>query len=85
VLGLPLVTVALVHLRSRLGLSSVLLVYLITVLGIGVVGGMVPAVAAALAALLLANYYFTLPLHRFVIAERENLLALSCSCSPPGW
>jgi two-component system sensor histidine kinase KdpD len=74
--GLPLITVTLAHLRARFGLPSVLLIYLITVLAVGSVGGAVPAVAAALAAFLLANYYFTPPLYRFTITDSEDLLAL---------
>ena len=39
-------------------------------------GGFVPAFVAAIAAFLLANYYFTPPIHTFTIAVRDNLIAL---------
>ena len=39
-------------------------------------GGLWPALFAAVAASLLLNYFFTPPLYAFTIAERENLLAL---------
>jgi two-component system, OmpR family, sensor histidine kinase KdpD len=67
--GLPLLTVALTSLRSRVDLSGVLLVYLLVVVVVAVVGGFVPAAAAAVGAFLLANWYFTPPLHRFQIAK----------------
>ena len=74
--GLPLVTFGLAHLRASLGLPSVLLIYLITVLAVAAVGGSFPALFAAVSASLLANWYFTPPFHRFTVAEGENLLAL---------
>jgi two-component system sensor histidine kinase KdpD len=74
--GLPLVTVALAHLRSAFRLSSVLLIYLVTVMAVAVVGGALPALAAAVGAFLLANWYFTPPFYRWEIGEHENLLAL---------
>jgi two-component system, OmpR family, sensor histidine kinase KdpD len=43
---------------------------------ITVVGGFWPAVAAAIAASLLLNWYFTEPLHTFTIQQPRNLLAL---------
>ena len=74
--GLPLMTVVLAWLRDSVSLPSVLLIYLIAVLGIGAVGGALPALVAAVVAFLLANWYFTPPLHRFTVGEGENLLAL---------
>jgi two-component system sensor histidine kinase KdpD len=46
------------------------------VVGVALVGGLYPALAAAIAGFLLLNYYFIPPLHKFTIAERENVLAL---------
>jgi two-component system sensor histidine kinase KdpD len=74
--GLPLITVVLASLRDDVSLPSVLLIYLIAVLGIGAVGGALPALVAAVSAFLLANWYFTPPLYRFTVGEGENLLAL---------
>ena len=75
-LGLPLLTVALVELRADLGLTSVLLVYLLFVVGIAALGGFLPAFLAAIAAFLLANWYFTPPVHTWTVAERNHLIAL---------
>jgi two-component system sensor histidine kinase KdpD len=74
--GLPLLTLALANVRGNLGLPSVLLIYLVFVMAVAAVGGVFPALAAAIAGSLLANYYFTPPLYRFTIAEFENFLAL---------
>ena len=74
--GLAALTVALTNLRANLSLSSQLLLYLTTVVGVALVGGLYPALAAALAATVLVNYYFTPPLYRLTIADPENVLAL---------
>jgi two-component system, OmpR family, sensor histidine kinase KdpD len=74
---LPTLTVALAGLRDELGLPSVLLLYLLAVVVVSAVGGIWPALVAAAAAFLLANWYFTPPLYTFTISETENLLALA--------
>jgi len=75
-LGLPLQTLVLAQLRDELGLPSVLLLYLVFVVGVAAIGGVFPALAAAVAASLLVNYFFTPPIYRFTINEAENILAL---------
>jgi len=67
--GLPLLTVALTGLRSHVDLSSVLLLY---VLVVAVVGGFVPAAAAAVGAFLMANWYFTPPFHLRLHDDRQH-------------
>jgi two-component system, OmpR family, sensor histidine kinase KdpD len=74
--GLPLLTVALDGLRGVLSLPSDILLFLMTVISVALVGGVYPALFAAVVGFLLLNYYFTPPLHRFTIAEHENVLAL---------
>ena len=44
---------------------------------VALVGGLWPALAAAVVGSLLLNYYFTPPIHTFTIAEHENVLALA--------
>jgi two-component system sensor histidine kinase KdpD len=75
--ALPALTVALAALRDDLGLPSVLLLYLLVVVVVAAVGGLWPALAAAIAGFLAANWYFTPPLYTFTIGEGENLLALA--------
>ena len=74
--GLPLLTLLLTQLRGHLGLSSDLLLYLLLVVVAAAIGGVGPAVAAAVAGSLAANWFFTPPYHRFTVAQGENALAL---------
>jgi len=76
-IGLPLLTWLLTNLRTHLGLPSVLLLFLLLVVAISAVGGVWPALTAAVVGFLLVNWYFTPPVHTFTIEEGENLLALS--------
>ena len=76
-IGLPLLTAVLALLRDHLQLSSVLLLYLLLVAAVAAVGGLWPALAAAVLGFLLANWYFTPPLYTFTIGEGENVLALT--------
>ena len=73
---LPLLTVRLAAGRAHLNLADFVLVYLVAVVAITVVGGFWPAVLAAVAASLLLNWYFTVPIHTFTIAQPRELLAL---------
>ena len=76
VVALPLLTLALAALRSDLSLPSVLLLYLMVVVAVAAIGGFVPALLAGVAAFLLANYYFTPPIHTFTVEEENNVVAL---------
>lgn len=71
--GLTLVLLA-VH--THLGLPSILLLYLSIVVAIAVLGGLRPALVAALASSLLINWFFTPPTHTWTIADPENLFGL---------
>ena len=74
--GIPLLTVLLAQLRESTGLSTVLLAYLALVVVVSAVGGTWPALVAAIAAFLCANWFFTPPFHEWTIAEGENVVAL---------
>lgn len=74
--GLPAVTVGLVPLRDDLAVESVLLLYLLVVVATAAVGGVWPALAAAVAAVGLVNWFFTPPYYELLIAEGEHVLAL---------
>jgi two-component system sensor histidine kinase KdpD len=76
VAGLPLLTVALLTARGSLSLTDDLLIYLVVVVTLAVIGGFWPAVLAAVAASLLLNWFFTAPLHTFIIDAPQDLLAL---------
>ncbi|MDT0468617.1 DUF4118 domain-containing protein [Streptomyces gibsoniae] len=75
---LPLaLTLVLVALRDHLGLSSDLVLYLLAVVVIALAGGILPALAAAVVAGLLADYFFTTPVHSLAIGRAGDILALA--------
>jgi two-component system sensor histidine kinase KdpD len=74
--GLPLLTLLLSATQARLNRPDDLLIYLVAVVAVTVVGGLRPAVFAAVAACLLLNWFFTGPRRTFTIAEPKNLLGL---------
>jgi two-component system, OmpR family, sensor histidine kinase KdpD len=76
VAGPPAVTAVLAQLRGDLNLTSRVLVFLVALVGIARLGGMVPALIAAVSSSLLLNYYFIPPVYRWTIAEPDNVLAL---------
>ena len=76
IVGLPVVTGALVSLRGDLARESVLLVYMLVVVVVAVIGGIVPALLAAAGAFLLANYFLTPPYNTFVVRDRSALIDL---------
>ena len=73
----PALTVALASDRTALNLVSDVLLFLLATVVVALVGGMLPAVLAAIAGSLLLNYFFTPPLHTFTIGETNNTLALA--------
>ncbi|MGY0231997.1 DUF4118 domain-containing protein [Longispora urticae] len=75
-LGLPLMTWGLTAARDQLTLPSDILLFLAAVVAIALVGGLWPALVAALVASLLLNWFFTPPIHEWTISDRENVLAL---------
>jgi two-component system sensor histidine kinase KdpD len=72
----PLLALVLANLRHRLNLTSDMLVFLIGVIAVALVGGLLPAVIAAIVGSLFLNYYFTPPFYTFNINEPNNALAL---------
>jgi two-component system, OmpR family, sensor histidine kinase KdpD len=76
VLGPPLLTLGLDQIRANVGLTSDLMLYLALTVGVALAGGLRPALFSALAGGVLANYFFTPPLHTLSIAEPENALAI---------
>jgi two-component system sensor histidine kinase KdpD len=62
---------------SRPGFSTDMLLFLALTVGVALVGGLWPAVAAAVVGFLVLNWFFTPPLHTLTVAEPENVLALA--------
>jgi two-component system sensor histidine kinase KdpD len=75
-LSLPALTLALTPLRDDLDLSTVLFAYLAVVVVTAVVGGVGPGILCAIAAFLLANYFFVPPRHTLTIHGEQNVVAL---------
>ena len=74
---LPAVLTVLLALnREEVNLTSDVLAFLLVVVVVALVGGLWPAMVAALVGSALLNYFFTPPLHTFTISEPNNLLAL---------
>jgi two-component system sensor histidine kinase KdpD len=71
-----LLTALLSQTRSAVNLTSDILLFLVAVVGVALLGGVTSALLASLIASLLLNYYFIPPIHRFTIADPNNLLAL---------
>jgi two-component system sensor histidine kinase KdpD len=74
--GIPALSAVLVPMREDVSLASVLLLFLLLVVTVATVGGLAPALVAAMVGFLVVNRLFTPPLHEWTIAEAENLLAL---------
>jgi GAF domain-containing protein len=73
---LPLLTVGMAQLRGVLNLPSQTLLYLLAVVVVALVGGLVPALATAVAAAVLLDHYFIPPLYDFAVGDPDNLVAL---------
>ncbi|MEV4189408.1 DUF4118 domain-containing protein, partial [Streptosporangium canum] len=74
--GLPALAGVLIPFRETLTLPSEILFFLLMVIGVALIGGMWPAVTAAVGGSLLLNYFFTTPVHTLTISDPENLFAL---------
>ena len=75
--SLPTLTALLLPLRDDLAVESVLLLYLVAVVGAAAIGGPWPGFAAVVVAIGLVNWYFTPPYETLTIAEGEHVLALA--------
>lgn len=75
--GLPSVTLGLGLPRNQESLPTIILLALATVTAVALVGGMWPALVAAVAGFLLLNFFFTEPYRTFVVDHPHYLLALA--------
>jgi two-component system sensor histidine kinase KdpD len=76
VLGLPALTAVLHPLRDEVSLASNVLLYLTMVVAVALLGGMWPAVLAAVVGFLLLNFFFTEPFRTFIIEDPEDVIAV---------
>jgi two-component system, OmpR family, sensor histidine kinase KdpD len=75
--GIPLLTLLLLAVEQHLNLPSEMLLYLLLVGAVAVVGGLWPALFAAVTTSLIVNWFFTPPVHTWTIAEADNVVALA--------
>jgi two-component system sensor histidine kinase KdpD len=77
VIGVPLATLGLGLPDSQESLPTVILLLLAMVTAVALIGGMWPALLAAVAGALLLNYFYTDPKRTFLIDSPTNVLALA--------
>lgn len=77
VLAPALATLLLLALGQVTTLTSQAVLFFVVVLGVALIGGVGPAVVAALLSGLLLNYFFTEPRYSLSIADPDNLITLS--------
>jgi K+-sensing histidine kinase KdpD len=74
--SLLLVTLVLFALRAFLSLATVVLAYLLVVFLVALREGRGPSLFASVAAMLLANYFFTAPYHTLVVTSSQDIISL---------
>ena len=74
--GPPLLTLLLSQVREHVGLPSILLIFLLVVVGAAALGGTGPALVTAITSSLYANWFFFPPLHSWTINDRDNVVSL---------
>ncbi len=75
--GVPGAVALLVQFRDDLSYATPVLLVLMLVVGIALVGGLRPALPAALVGGLALNYWFTPPLHQFSIDRADHVIVLA--------
>ncbi|RFU20326.1 sensor histidine kinase KdpD [Geodermatophilus marinus] len=76
VVGVPAVTAACLAAGPAVSLSIVLLAFLLLVLAVALVGGLWPALVAAVLGGLAANWFFTEPTGRLTVSRVDDVVAL---------
>jgi two-component system sensor histidine kinase KdpD len=76
VAGPPLLVLAMSTARDRLSLSTHAMVFLLLTVAVALLGGLWPALVAAVAGGLLLNWFFTPPYSTFTIADPQNAFTL---------
>ncbi len=74
--GPPVLTFVLDLTRDLHGLPTQMMMFLTLAVGNALLGGLAPAVVAAVIGSLFLNFFFTPPFHTFTIAEPENAFAI---------
>ncbi|MFG2602869.1 ATP-binding protein [Streptomyces sp. NPDC048514] len=77
VLGPALLTSLLTNATPDVGLANDMLLFLTLTVASALLGGLFPALAAAVVGTLLLNWYFTPPIHTLTIADPKNIVAIA--------
>ncbi len=77
VVGAPPLTLILDRAGDHVSPSSALLLFLLLVVCVSAVGGLWPALLAAVGGFLLVNWFLTPPVHTWTVSSPENVLALA--------
>jgi len=77
VVGPPLLSLVLRQSSDLGSLPTVLMLFLALTVGVALVGGLLPALVAAVAGGLLSNFWFTPPIRTWTITEPQNALAIA--------
>jgi two-component system sensor histidine kinase KdpD len=77
VVGPPLLSLVLRQSSDLDSLPTVLMLFLTLTVGVALVGGLLPALVAAVAGGLLSNFWFTPPIRTWTITEPQNALAIA--------
>jgi two-component system sensor histidine kinase KdpD len=73
---LPAIATLLAALPIETSTATAALVYVLAVTGAAVLGGVLAGLTASLVSFLGLNFFFTSPLHTFVVTKPEDLIAL---------
>lgn len=76
-IGAPLLTACLIGMRNDLRLDTVLLLFILVAVAASAVGGVIPAVAASLLSLGLANFFFTPPYGSLWVQNPSEIVDLA--------
>ena len=76
VVGVPALTAGCLAASVALSLAGVMLMFLLLVIAVALIGGLWPALAAAVVSALSVNWFFTPPTGRLHVERLDNVLAL---------
>ncbi|WP_149827836.1 sensor histidine kinase [Streptomyces tailanensis] len=76
VAGPMLLTLLLTNVAADLGLANDMLLFLTVTVAAALLGGLLPALAAALLGSLLLNWFFTPPVHTLTVDDPKNIVAI---------
>ncbi|WP_222193033.1 ATP-binding protein [Modestobacter italicus] len=74
--GVPVIALTCIAAQAALSLASVLLVFVLLVTAVAIVGGLWPALTAAVAGGLVANWFFTAPTGRLTVSHVDDVVSL---------